>query len=64
MDDDVSIDLAGVFAALDNVRDHGALIATATFVTSHGEVVLEAGPLGRVIIAHGQRQYLDDELAA
>lgn len=34
------IDVPGVFAALDNVRDHGAAEATATFITSRGTVTL------------------------
>jgi hypothetical protein len=57
-------DLPSIFAALDNVREHGALIASATFVTAHGDVVIEAGPLGHAVVAHGERRYLDGEATA
>ena len=49
------IDLAVVWRALDDVRECGALVASATFLTSHGLVAVASGPDGRALTVNGQR---------
>ena len=54
MDDEHVIDLTAVWRALDDVRDCGALAASATFLTAHGLVCVAAGPNGRAMSVNGE----------
>jgi hypothetical protein len=59
------INLKAVWSALDDVRNCGALAASATFLTSHGLVSIATGPEGRSLSVDGQTIELDaDDVAA
>lgn len=62
-DDEHMIDLARVWAALDDVRECGAISVAATFLTGHGLVCVACGPSGRALSVNGERVALDGDVS-
>jgi hypothetical protein len=54
MNEDDSMDLAAVYALLEDLYTLGAVAASAMFLTGHGLVTLAYGPAGRAMAVNGE----------